>query len=269
MGENLPTGDFIRTHFLDDGEWARLRSRHPNLPASPDDGCPTCGGDTFYFWNDQRVDCDCFGQLQLHKHYLNAGIGVLYQRLGWDDFTGHSEQRTQAIDYLSNMDRYLRQGIGLLFMGSYGTGKTFLANLVLKELVKLGVRCWATTFATTVEMFTAGWGNRSEKEWFAEKFMNSTVLLLDDLGQELKLASNRLPQSTFNHILRTRVQEGRPTLITTNMTYRELTDGYGSSALSLLSESSLPVIFTGEDNRESSRDRKLVELLGNQTRPIF
>ena len=29
--------------------------------------------------------CNCADQLQRYKHYLNAGIGLTYQRLNWND----------------------------------------------------------------------------------------------------------------------------------------------------------------------------------------
>jgi len=257
----------IRYAMLGDAEAERLYRSRPELRAGPDTYCPTCDKTGTYRWQGGEHPCDCALQLQLAKHYSAAGIGVLYQRMDWGDYGGDSELLQGVHDYLANHRAYVGQGIGLLFYGDIGTGKTLVANLVLKELVKLGYTCFATTFASTVEAFTSTWGSSSEKEWFARRFMHSQVLLLDDLGRELRTGHN-LPQSTFDMILRTRVAEGRPTILTTNSSIAELEQGYGAQVLSLLKEQSLAWHFSGQDFRPTANQRRLSEIRNGEIRPI-
>ena len=207
-------------------------------------------------------------QRQLHKHYLNAGIGTTYQRLDFPDYDGDKEVLSALLRYIEGYERYAARGIGLLLTGSYGTGKTLLANLILKEFVKQGYRVFATTFAQTIDMLTAGWKSNDHRRYFQRRFVDSEILLLDDVGRELRSKSN-LTESTFDTILRTRVQEGRPTFITTNMSPEELGDGYGSAVLSLLKEHSIVCEMTGEDFRPLSNTRTLKEIREGETRPIF
>ena len=96
---------------------------------------------------------------------------------------------------------------------------------------------------------------------------NLVFLLLDDLGRDLRTGNN-LPQSTFDSILRTRVQEGRTTLITTNMSMRELETGYGAASLSMLKEVSLRIEVNGSDFRPRANARTLTELDDDEMRPI-
>lgn len=249
----------------DDAE--RLYKRRPELCAGPDEYCPTCRKTGTYRWQGQDHACDCRRQLQLAKHYSAAGIGVAYQRLDWSDFDGNEDLLAHVLKYLENHERYVGRGIGLLFHGPIGTGKTLAANLMLKELIKRGYSAFATTFAGTVEAFTSTWGNRDNKEWFAAKFMQSQVLLLDDLGRELRTGHN-LPQSTFDMILRTRVAEGKPTILTTNCTLGELGTGYGAQVLSLLMEQSIARQFSGTDFRPKANARTRAEVDADETRPI-
>ena len=152
--------------------------------------------------------------------------------------------------------------------GSFGTGKTMLANLVLKELVKDGLVCFATTFSQTVEMFTAGWTDKADKTYFQQKFINSQVLLLDDVGKELRGTRIALAETTFDAILRQRVQAGRSTFITTNMTPDDLEDGYGAAILSLVREKSLDLPFEGTDFRTAAHNREVAEVLAGEVRPV-
>lgn len=259
----------IRTRYLCDAEAERLYRNHPHLGRSYQTYCPTCGKTGVYRWRGAEHRCDCEYQLQLHKHYLAAGIGVTYQRLDWDDYVGPKPILDQVVNYFDRREQFLRRGMGLYLVGSYGTGKSMLATLLLKELVKEGLTCWATTFAQTVEMFTAGWGDKADKDYFQQKFINSQVLLLDDVGKELRGTRIALAETTFDAILRQRVQAGRTTLITTNMTPADLADGYGAAILSLIREKSLELVFGGDDFRIEARDLGVEEILRGETRPIL
>jgi DNA replication protein DnaC len=202
-----------------------------------------------------------------YTHYAHAGIGLTYQRMTWDDVKVPEVQLAPIRDYLANIDAYVARGVGLFLSGPVGSGKTLIGNLVLKELVKRGYDCYGTTFAATVEAFTSTWGDAEEKRHFANRFMRSKVLCLDDLGKEFRSA-NGLSKTTFDYILRTRVQEARPTILTTNLNAMEVRTGYGASVLSLLVEQSIEVPLTGEDYRPIAHNRTISEVKAGEMRPI-
>lgn len=250
--------------YLSDKELERLKEHHPELR---DGRCPTCKDAGTYRWQGQEHDCCCGQQKWLFTRYLHAGIGETYQRLSWTDLQIDKDQLAPVLDYLDHHVNYIDRGMGLLLHGPVGTGKTLLSTLVLKELVRAKYDCYATTFAAAVENFTATWGDKDEKKVFTKRFLNSQVLLLDDLGREQR-NSNRLPQTTFEHVLRTRVQHARTTILTTNMTAQELQGGYGHNALSMLVEKSIEVPLTGADYRPTSKLRTMQEIQDNEKRPI-
>lgn len=251
--------------FLSNQDLTRLEEQYPELRSGR---CPTCADKKVYRWQGAEHGCVCDEQKRLYVRYLNAGIGDTYQRLSWTDLAMDPQQYAPVHAYLDDAEDYVRAGMGLLLHGPVGTGKTLLGNLVLKELVKRDYTCFGTTFASTVEAFTAGWGNnKAEKDWFARKFMHSQVLLLDDLGKEFRSAAGLSP-TTFDHIIRTRVQSARPTILTTNMSAQELQNGYGSAVLSMLVEQSVEVELTGEDFRPQRKDIKTAEVKAKETRPI-
>jgi len=251
---------------LPQDEADRIYDRFPHLGQSSDTYCPTCAKAGHYRWRGEDHLCTCQDQLNLHKHYLAAGVGATYQRLTWEDLEDEKVVR-QVGAFVENHQGYLGRGMGLLFTGPFGVGKTLAANLALKEFVRLGYRCWATTFAETIEYFTAGWKSADEKRWFQDKFLSSEVLLLDDVGRELR-TKNQLSESTFDLILRSRVRDGRSTLLTTNMDAGELSTGYGSAVFSLLREKSVFIEVTGQDHRSAANAREMDEIRNGEMRPI-
>lgn len=265
---------FYRWPILSDEEMERLYSMNPKLSKNADYGCPTCEknkGEAVngeYFWKGEAVECDCLLQLQKHKHYLRAGIGLAYQRMSWSDFSGDREVVEAAINYIDDSEKFVRVGFGVILYGSNGTGKTLLIILMLKELIRRGYSCYFTTFTNMVEMYTAGWRSADEKKWFHKNIVESEILVLDDLGKELK-RHNKLEESVFDSVLRQRVQQGYVTHLTTNLTIEELCNGYGKSIFSLFTERSIQLEVNGEDKREETRQKLLSEIRKNEIRPIF
>lgn len=251
------------TNFLSDADYNWVMLTHPELKGR----CVTCRGTGKYTWKGTTHDCDCQEQRSLSTHYAYAGIGLTYQRLGWDDLEVSENQLAAVRDYVDNIDAYVASGMGLFLSGSVGSGKTLIANLILKDLVRRNYDCYAATFAQTVEHFTSTWGDSDEKKRFANRFVRSRVLCLDDLGKEFR-ASNGLSPTTFDYILRTRVFEGRPTILTTNLTAAEVKTGYGAAVLSLLVEKSIEVPLSGADFRVKALSRSIAEVKAHERRPI-
>lgn len=258
----------LEKRFLSDKDAARLYRQHPEVKNSFEKYCPTCLTEkTYVDINGNTTNCDCKGQLNLHKQYLNSGIGVLYQRYSWDDYKGDPKLKGTSDVYLAQSDKMVGSGLGIIANGTYGVGKTFGLTMLCKSLLREGFSVFTTTFTAMIEMFTDGWTSREDKEIFQEKMSMSQVLLLDDLGKEMRNKST-LAESTFDHVLRSRVQNGRPTFITTNMDNDEMHRGYGGAVMSLLDETSITISVSGEDFRKKAGSRKIQEVLAGKVRPI-
>jgi len=258
----------IRYRVLGDDDLERIVRREPGLARGYEKWCPTCDKKGFYLTPTGEVECDCELQVALFKLYSAAGIGTTFMRLDWSDYLGDERILAGLAKYEENRPEFVRRGMGIYLSGDVGTGKTMLANLVLKDMIKVGYSCFATTFAQTIEMYTAGWSDKDDKAYFQRKFLGSQMLLLDDVGKELRNTKLSLSESTFDSILRQRVTNGRPTFITTNLDATDLREGYGAGILSLIREQSLEEVITGEDYRPKANEIKVNEVLEKVTRPI-
>lgn len=246
---------------LSNEELDRLEASHPEL-SSP---CPTCLGKGEYLWKGDKHLCDCRAQRALYTRYAQAGIGLTYMRLDWPDVAVPEDQLRPVHDYLDKLDAYVSAGMGLFLSGTVGSGKTTVLNMVLKELVRREHDCYATTFVGAIDEFASTWRDDAEKRSFAQRFEYSKVLGIDDVGKEY---SNKLSAHTLDRILRTRDQEARPTIVTTNLGPAEVHSGYGGAVLSLLVGRSVEVPLTGEDFRVRARARTVREIEQGWTRPI-
>lgn len=283
MSHLPPLADAVRT--LSNEELDRLRKLYPGLPRNPSQ-CVTCGGNgSFLWWNDGRTepvayDCSCVDQWMLHLFFLNSGVGKTYQRLSWEDAEGvETGARDKVADWIEHSDAYMRAGCGLILHGTKGTGKSMLSSLVLKWLLNEGYDGYFTTFAEMLSTLMGGFSDSDERVWFHSRMKNASVLVIDDLGREIRKRhvvkgegmvdrTSPIAEAAIDDVLRHRAASSLPTILTTNLDLNELERDYGSNIISLLRERSVLYEFTGKDWRGDARMRLEREVKLGLTRPI-
>jgi DNA replication protein DnaC len=264
----LPTSVQVLPEF----DTERLRALYPDLPRSPAD-CPTCRGTKAFRWRGADgapadYECPCHDQFLLHRWLLRAGVEKHYQRLSWDDALGVPDSALEVVqDYVTNVEHYQRVGLGLVLWGNFGTGKTFLASMLLKGAIAAGVDGMFATMHVLLDRFTEGWERREAAAWFDQRIRHAGLLVIDDIGREHS-GRNAVAESTLDHVLRSRVASDRPTIITTNKTPADLATLYAGNAVSLLAESCIVHEFRGADYRPAHQARKIDEAKAGLVRPL-
>jgi DNA replication protein DnaC len=169
------------------------------------------------------------------------------------------------------------EGLGLLFTGNNGVGKTHLAVAVMRELVTTkGVRGAFWDFNALIREIKRSYDpeTRTTEAEVLEPVIATDVLLLDDLGA-WKMTDWMI--DTLFHILNGRYMEKRVTLITTNFqdadrqTARSadhlvrkefLVERIGPRIRSRLMEMCLVIALEGPDFREQRQSGKETAVSG-------
>lgn len=247
------------TRIIDQDDADQLYRIFPDIPKSHLFGCPSCGKncgemvDGVLELNGVRWRCNCHDQLQRQKHYTSSGIGMNYQFLSWDHFVGDQNAKARAWGYVESLHQMVESGIGMIIMGeSYGVGKSMLGILILKSCVMSGYRSYFTTYADMLSSMKAGWKDAEYAKWYKRRIDSARVLMIDDIGKELMDGSgfnNEFAKQTLDATIRTRTQQGRPTIITTNFREADIESAYGKAMWSLITEQSMAVVVGGADYR--------------------
>jgi DNA replication protein DnaC len=268
--------------LLEDPDSQRLRAQYPDLWSDPQTSCLTClfhknaeGSKTFRWWGPgwvQVVDwqCNCTAQWIIHRYLLHNGVGKAYQRLGWQDAVGVPETTLQQVmTYVDHADVYVERGVNLILHSpDAGTGKTLMIMLMAKALMHRGHDVFVAQMNSIVEMYTAGWRSKEDKDHFERRIMNCGVLVVDDLGKETGQGHVDFIDRLLDRVVRHRVAASAPLLVTTNLTPEQLNEGYNRYVASLLTESCVFVETSGRDWRPRARQRMQDEVAQGLTRPL-
>lgn len=181
-----------------------------------------------------------------------ANIPIDYWDCQFLNFSGPVEAREASKQYLKKLDEMLEEGIGILYAGGNGIGKSTLAMIIMKYLIRAGWDVYATSLGEMVETIQTSWKDidNEELEAYRKRCRESTFLLIDDIGKEHR-GKTGFVQTVFDNLIRYRVQHRLPTFLTTNLTKEELRGTYGESALSLLEGRLATIVVSGEDFRRT------------------
>lgn len=177
---------------------------------------------------------------------IEANIGEDYWECDFKNFEGPEKALEASKLYLKKLEEMKEKGIGLLYVGPNGPGKTTLAMTVLKYLARARWDVYAISLGELVIDIQKGW--KDENDELSQRCREADFLLIDDVGKEHRGAS-QFVQTVFDNLIRHRVQHRLPTFLTTNFTKSELEGTYGESVMSLLEGKLLAVVVNGEDYR--------------------
>ncbi len=136
----------------------------------------------------------------------------------------------------------------LLMNGGTGLGKTFLSACIARQVVSLG---YSVVYDTAIHIFSClekqKFGGATEEELrMAQRVMACDLLILDDLGTEMPTA---FVTPALYGIVNGRILEGRPTIISTNLSLGELSRRYSPQVASRLMGEYINLMFMGQDIR--------------------
>ncbi|HGK3692963.1 TPA: ATP-binding protein [Streptococcus pneumoniae] len=177
-------------------------------------------------------------------------------------FENYKGNRNQSLIIAKNFVRdyevMKKENVGLLFYGSVGSGKTYLACSIANGLIeRYQVSVKVRNFAQIINELQKG-GFDFDKNAYIESLVNTSVLILDDLGIERDTSYAK--EQVYN-IVNSRYLKNKPTIFTTNLSYDSIVNCKESveyqRIYSRITEMCIPVMVVGEDFRKKIQKDKL------------
>ncbi len=174
----------------------------------------------------KAVRCDCQQRVRNERLLQHGAIPERYKHCELSNFEHEGPFQSLAPARLAAqqfVEKYPVERAGLLLIGTIGVGKTHLAVGIMRELMlSKGVRCLFYDYRELLKEIQNSYNNSvpvTELDVLRPVF-NAEVLVLDELGA---VKPTEWVWDTVSHILNTRYNDRRTTIITTN--YRDLPPG--------------------------------------------
>ena len=209
--------------------------------------------------------CHCFLQAQMKLMYAQSNLEDVLERENFDALSYRYYDDKEVIpqlgitnaaymrrvvkgcrDFVSNFDKKREN---LLLTGSTGVGKTFLTNCIARELMDSYHPVIYLTAGDLFEVFSKNkfdYENAEEMKDMYRFVLDCDLLIIDDLGTEL---NNSFTSSQLFYCINERMNMGRSTIISTNLTLARLRDSYTDRVTSRIMSGYTIIPLYGKDIR--------------------
>ena len=140
----------------------------------------------------------------------------------------------------------------LLFIGGVGLGKTHLTLAIVSGVIEKG---FMPVYGSAENLFSAVENEKfsGENKGTYDTMLNCDLLVIDDLGAEMATAFTK---SVLYNLINTRILSGKPTIINTNLSMKEIEERYSPRIASRLIGNYNANRFLGQDIRQQKLLRK-------------
>ena len=216
--------------------------------------CPLCS-DTGYVGIDM---CKCLRRELVLSALESSGLAPLIKNQNFGTFSLDyytNNDRTNMTRVVNTMKGFAdnfspKNGQSWLFIGPTGLGKTHLSTAVAVELIKKG---YDVVYESTQQImndyetvrFSSGYASDREMPDLT-RYTDAELLIMDDLGTEM---TTQYTVSCLYNIINTRINRNLSTIISTNLSQKDLRERYSDRITSRLFDEYHPIVFTGNDVR--------------------
>ena len=150
--------------------------------------------------------------------------------------------------YVKKFKSARKQGLGLMFFGVSGSGKTTSGILIAAKLLTKDYDCHYITFRQIMNVLYDSYEDKGKSRLFKE-IIDVDFLVVDELSLVGRVTPHMVAE--FTSICKARFENEKPTILISNYnTIDEILLNFGEPMASLLNEAFIPFKFYGKDFRE-------------------
>jgi DNA replication protein DnaC len=193
------------------------------------------------------------------------GVPKKLQNFTMNDFHTYGNDSLENLkktfkEYISNLQEVFDNCQGVFLYGSNGTGKTFIASMIVKEAYIHRYTARRVTFVEYITEYTRLWGakNPEDKEQLEDSLYNNykavEFLVLEEVGKEV---DSKVSAPILEDLLRYREDKGLVTIMCANIAPKVIEEKYGSSVYSLMKGNMTSVKIEGSDKRKEFYEERI------------
>ena len=196
--------------------------------------------------------CPCYRNALVRKQIEQSGFASVIDKCSFENFSldyyPNKDSMKEVLDHLRDYANNLsRSSSSLLLVGATGLGKTHLSASVARVLIENGHDVVCESAQNIFSNFNKERFAQSESDLVCDKYLEAELLIIDDLGAE---AVTQFSVSCLYNLINTRLNNGLPTIASTNLSSGEIKKMYNDRITSRLFGEYDILVFQGNDIRK-------------------
>lgn len=238
------------------------QNNYPENYLEPVYTCSTCKDKGYY--NGER--CSCFNKLLTYfaVEQLNSEANMpecdfehfsleYYAGISTDSCPDCYKKMAENLEFCKEYaNKFSLNSESLFLIGQTGVGKTHISLAIAKAVSANGYTVAygsLINYLRIIEKEHFGRSANAESDTM-QVLISSDLLILDDLGSEFM---TNFSESTLYNILNSRINLGLPTIISSNLSGKDLQQKYNDRIVSRLLSVYKLLLFVGQDVRQLKR----------------
>ena len=216
--------------------------------------------------------CSCMRRQIIEAGMASSGLSALMRKQSFENFSldyyaaNPKDHQIMSENY-QNLYRYahnfsISEGqpmpSSLLFLGGTGLGKTHLSTAIARVVIERGYDVYYNSAVGMISHFEQrrfgnGLVTGEDEGDETARYTECDLLIIDDLGTEVV---NQFTLSCLYHVINTRLNLQKPTVISTNLSSAELRKTYSDRLTSRLTGEYQILPFYGTDVRKQKLQKR-------------
>ena len=201
---------------------------------------------------ERKIEQERKRELVKQSNLISSQIPPRFLKANFDNYKTTTKEQGNAkktcLDYASNFENKLEAGTSLVFVGTYGSGKTHLACSIAQEIMKKGYSALYVNTSKALRRVKDTWGGGTEKEQEAMNyFIRPDLLILDEIGLQHGSEAEKVELSK---IINKRYLQLKPTILISNLDIKDLKEYVTERVVDRMREGGgQKIVFDWESNR--------------------
>ena len=201
---------------------------------------------------ERKIEQERKRELVKQSNLISSQIPPRFLKANFNNYKTTTKEQGNAkktcLDYASNFENKLEAGTSLVFVGTYGSGKTHLACSIAQEIMKKGYSALYVNTSKALRKVKDTWGGGTEKEQEAMNyFIRPDLLILDEIGLQHGSEAEKI---ILFEILNERYMQCKPTILISNLDINDLKEYITERVIDRMRDGGgQKIVFNWESNR--------------------
>jgi len=212
------------------------------------DSCKICNGKRLVFVNGQEQKCNCVLAFNTEYGLYSLNIPPKFHKLTRDDidpnFIEQNEDMKYILQYDKKLDSAYEKGTGLFICGTNGSGKSFIASLILQHASREGYTGYFILQRDLINTAFEAMYNVAVRDDLEKLITEIDFLVIDEIDK-LFVDNDDKVQNLLEALLKKRSYSSKPLIVTSNQLMQDLPHTLGQTIVATFEEDLIEVKLTG------------------------